>query len=75
MHLHLHLKECLKSYSPIHGFWCYGFEHFNGLLGKYSTNNQLIEGQLMKKFLREQTVRTLDPPPEVDLFVHLMILW
>ena len=66
MHLHLHLKECLKSYGPIHGFWCFSFERINGVLGKYSTNNQSIEGQLMKKFLREQKVRMLDPPPEVN---------
>lgn len=25
MHLHLHLKDCLLDYGPVHSFWCYGF--------------------------------------------------
>ena len=24
--LHLHLKQCLLDYGPVHGFWCYSFE-------------------------------------------------
>ena len=56
MHLHLHLKECLLNYGPVHGFWCYGFERFNGRIEKYHTNNQSIEVQLMRKFLRETDV-------------------
>lgn len=69
MHLHLHLKECLENYGPVHGFWCFGFERFNGFLGRYHTNNQAIEVQIMKKFLREKYIQALNPPPEAeDLF-------
>ena len=51
MHLHLHLKECLKDYGPAHSFWCYSFERYNGILGRYHTNSHRIEVQLMRKFL------------------------
>ena len=56
MHLHLHLKQCLLDYGPVHSFWCFAFERFNGVMGKYHTNNQAIEPQIMKKFLRERQV-------------------
>ena len=26
MHLHLHLKQCLLDYGPVHSFWCFAFE-------------------------------------------------
>lgn len=63
MHLHLHLKDCLLDYGPVHGFWCFGFERFNGIMGRYHTNSQSIETQLMRKFLREQHIRAFDDIP------------
>ena len=65
-HLHLHLKECLKNYGPVHSFWCYSFECYNGMLGRYHTNNQTVEVQIMKKFLREAELQSLDPPCEAS---------
>ena len=29
MHMHAHLKSC-TDYGPLHGFWVYVFEHYNG---------------------------------------------
>jgi len=43
LHLHLHLKQCLLDYGPVHGMWCFAFERFNGVLGAYHTNNKNIE--------------------------------
>ena len=54
MHLHVHLKECLLDYGPLHAFWCYAFERFNGILGSIHTNRKAIECQLMRKFCQEQ---------------------
>ena len=69
MHLHLHLKDCLKDYGPAHSFWCYSFERYNGILGHYHTNNHSIEVQLMRKFLCEAQIQSLEPSPEaVGLF-------
>ena len=59
MHLHLHLKECLRDYGPPHAFWCFPFERYNGLLGSYHSNKKSIEAQFMKKFLTSQAVQRL----------------
>ena len=65
MHLHLHLLDSLLDYGPAHGFWCFPFERFNGVLGAYHTNNKAIESQIMKKLLREQAIARLDLPKEL----------
>ncbi|XP_065892610.1 uncharacterized protein [Dysidea avara] len=66
LHLHLHLNDCLLDYGPVHAFWCYAFERCNGLLGRYHTNNEAIEVQLMRKFLREQQILSADVPSEAS---------
>jgi len=38
MHLHCHLKECVTDCGPVHAFWCFSFEHFNGILGTIQVN-------------------------------------
>lgn len=50
MHLVCHLKECILDYGPIHGFWCFGFERFNGILGSFPNNHQNVSITMMKKF-------------------------
>lgn len=39
-HLSLHLRECLESFGPVHGWWAYPFERYNGLLQRMRTNNK-----------------------------------
>ena len=31
MHLHCHLKECVIDCGPVHAFWFFIFERFNGI--------------------------------------------
>jgi hypothetical protein len=57
MHLHCHLKDIIRDYGPIHSFWCFSFERYNGILGSFTTNNRSIELQLMRKLT---TLRFLD---------------
>ena len=38
MHMHGHLSECIKDYGPLHAFWLFSFEHYNGLLGAQPNN-------------------------------------
>ena len=57
MHLHCHLKEVIIDYGPMHSFWCFSFERYNGILGSIKTNNRSIELQLMRKVT---TLRCLD---------------
>ena len=58
-HLHLHLEKCYKDYGPCYGFWLFSFERYNGILGKYHTNNISIELQLMRRFCENMTVSSL----------------
>ena len=58
MHLHHHLASCIHDFGPIHAFWLYAFERYNGLLGNLPNNNRAIEIQLMRRFTRDNC--TLD---------------
>jgi hypothetical protein len=49
MHLHCHLKDVILDYGPIHSFWCFSFERYNGIVGSITTNNRSVELQLMRK--------------------------
>lgn len=51
MHLHNHLKECLLDFGPMHVFWCFSFERFNGAFGHFHTNNKAVEIQFMRKIM------------------------
>lgn len=42
MHLCCHLMECVKDYGPVHSFWCFSFERYNGILGAYPKGSQNI---------------------------------
>ena len=54
MHLHLHIKECVLNYGPVHSFWCFPFERFNGVLGSFQKNWISPELQMLKKFTAYQ---------------------
>ncbi len=53
MQLHNHLASCVRDFGPIHAFWLYALERYNGLLGNLPHNNQAIEIQLMQRFKRD----------------------
>lgn len=62
MHPHGHLKECMLAFGPLHGFWCFSFERYNGILGRYNTNNRSIEIQIMRKFLAQTKSKVFEMP-------------
>lgn len=62
MHLHTHIINCVLDYGPVHNFWLFSFERFNGILGDFKTNQRAVEIQLMRKFLRDQEIRDLPFP-------------
>ena len=51
MHLHGHLKQCIRDYGPPQAYWLFSFERYNGILGSYTNVNKNLEEQLMVKFL------------------------
>ena len=57
MHLHMHLSECILDFGPVYSFWCFSFERFNGILGRYATNNHSISIQIMRKLLSQQQLQ------------------
>ena len=72
MHLHCHLRKCIEDYGPVHSFWLFSFERFNGLFGRIPTNNKSIEVQLMHRFIKDSTLIHLDLPEEFqDTFASL----
>jgi hypothetical protein len=39
-HLSLHLRQCLLLFGPVHGWWAFPFERYNGIIARINTNNQ-----------------------------------
>lgn len=64
MHLHCHLKECVIDCGPVHAFWCFSFERFNGILGAMQVNGRSVEVQLMRKLLAGRFVWDVKFPSE-----------
>ena len=64
MHLHCHLKECIADSGPVHAFWCFSFERFNGILGSMQVNGRSVEVQLMRKLLAGRFVWDAKFPTE-----------
>lgn len=51
IHLHGHVKECIRDFGPVYAFWLFSFERLNGVLGSYHTNCHDISLQLMRRFI------------------------
>lgn len=62
MHMHCHMRDILLDYGPVYSFWCFLYEHYNGILGKQPNNNKEIEPQLMQRFLADNFVFSLESP-------------
>ena len=73
MHMSLHIKNCVLDYGPTYAFWCFSFERFNGILGKYQTNNHAIPVQLMRKFVNDR--KTLLQLPKVKPYIIQKIIF
>ncbi|PIL31020.1 hypothetical protein GSI_05714 [Ganoderma sinense ZZ0214-1] len=39
-HLSLHLRQCLLLFGPVHAWWTFPFERYNGILQQLNTNNK-----------------------------------
>lgn len=40
-HMSLHLPECIRNFGPVHGWWTYPFERYNGIMQRQKTNRKL----------------------------------
>ena len=62
MHLHCHLKEIIVDHGPVHSFWCFSFERYNGIMGSISTNKRSLELQLMRKLILSRFLDSVQLP-------------
>ena len=53
MHLHCHLKQSLYDYGPIHNFWLFAYERYNGIFEQFPSSNRSFEIHFMNRFLQE----------------------
>ncbi|TBU28219.1 hypothetical protein BD311DRAFT_663831 [Dichomitus squalens] len=58
-HLSLHLVTCLLLFGPVHGWWAYPFERFNGMIQRLNMNHRISEIPLtfMRTFYAGAEVR------------------
>jgi hypothetical protein len=42
-HLTMHLTECIRNFGPVHGWWSFPFERFNGILQRIKNNGKFGE--------------------------------
>ena len=76
MHMHCHLAACLQEFGPIHSFWLFPFERYNGILEGQPSNNRSIEMQLMCRFQRDNLHLHLQEEakqwPDADIFLDAL---
>ena len=57
MNMAFHLKDCIKDYDSVYGFWCFTFERFHGILGKFHTNKNGVSLQVMRELVSGSQLR------------------
>ncbi|KAI1784022.1 hypothetical protein LXA43DRAFT_902409 [Ganoderma leucocontextum] len=76
-HLSLHLEECLRAFGPVHAWWAFPFERFNGLLARFNTNYKPQEMPLtfLRYFYIGTGLRGLIegyPWPDSDIYQRML---
>ena len=66
LHMHCHMKQCLQDFGPASSFWLFPFERMNGVLGNYHASNHGVEVQLLRKFISNQQMGSVQWP-DMDL--------
>jgi hypothetical protein len=51
MHFQLHLVDCVRDFGPLHSFWLFSFERFNGLLGSYPNSGRSVQAEFMDNWM------------------------
>lgn len=60
-HLSLHLRDCLMLFGPVHAWWAFPFERYNGLLQNLNTNNKSGTSFHFIVYVRVLTLLTIAP--------------
>ncbi|KAI0650959.1 hypothetical protein C8Q79DRAFT_901952 [Trametes meyenii] len=75
-HLSLHLPQCLDLFGPVHGWWAFPFERYNGVLQRLNTNNKPGDMPLtfMRYFYKAGMLRSLLSTlewPDVEVYTDM----
>ena len=60
MHVVCNLKDIMLDYDSVHGYWCFSFERYNGMLETMHKSWVNPEKQLLSEFIDLQLVNTVD---------------
>lgn len=75
-HMHCHLVSCIKNFGPLHSFWLFPFERYNGVLGDQPNNNRSVELQFMRRFQKDnnhlQMIDRAKAWPNAEYFLELI---
>ena len=71
MHMVCHLRDIMLDYGPVHGYWCFSFERYNGMLEAMHKSWVNPEKQLLSKFIDLQLTPCPKLPP---LTLHVCLL-
>ncbi|KAI0665423.1 hypothetical protein C8Q78DRAFT_1072989 [Trametes maxima] len=75
-HLSLHLRPLLELFGPVHGWWAFPFERYNGILQRMNTNSRASDmpATFMRSWYMGSNIRWLmrttewpDEPPYGDM--------
>ena len=51
------MKDCIKDYDSVYGFWCFSFERFHGILAKFHTKKNGVSLQVMRELVSGSHLR------------------
>lgn len=64
----MYVNVSLILIGPVHSFWRFSFERYNGILGSLHVNNHQIEVQLIRKCLERHQLGSMTWPGEFKGF-------
>lgn len=56
-HLSLHLSTPLRLFGPVHGWWTFPFERYNGILGRIPNNYKIGKFFTLRKIKSDRALR------------------
>jgi hypothetical protein len=67
MHMMFHITDDIRRFGPAFVYHYFGFERFNGSLGKIQSDNRAPEKTLMRRLRQLQRFRNLPERPDLKL--------
>ena len=82
MHTHLHLATTILDFGPVHSYWLFSFERYNGIVKSIATNHKdrfentfmqtFLEMTFAEAFISNSGLDTANYPEVIDVFKKLV---